>query len=611
MEPTTKKLDKVDPLSVAESLGIRTYRKVSRNTWTPDDDAELIGTLKQISAVDLGEIDADTIDWDLLASKLTHQHRKPKDYKKRWVTSLDPNVRKGRWTKEEDDQLIEAYARFGPSWQKVASHIRTRTMDQCAKRYTEVLDPKTKDRLNPWSREEEMLLIKQIGIHGTKWRSIASNFKNRPALTCRNKWRTIALGVARGRAHPHIAAEVEKITSRKEVLDATADVSPASTSPASTGAQPLVPPSQSQLRHTSAEWRYTLTPSESTPASFMPPAKDMGVIKDEATVRLLLDYANSYGLKLDIHQHTHHHYAPPPHPFNHIAASPPDFANIGASPGLGPVQPSNRSIFLEPEAQLHRFQHFNYLPPLTEVPKLTSSSSPVMTASERNGRDIRQAQSPSGLTPLTQAAELAVGEVVRKRKNNDYGLDSTGSKKLKSEGDGGFFEQIRHLTDISQSSRGEPKSNGGTDGEGNISGQRPVSQHHPLHYFTGGTTPQANIPTPAAPRPTNRDEDEEEDEEMRSYGLFYQSYRKSRSNSHFEPGVPVPSTANPTANSAARTSNPATRAPATSAEAPPTASQEKHSPGSSNHENDHDHDGYNFVYENLLGSFGMMPFNPS
>lgn len=40
--------------------------------------------------------------------------------------------------------------------------------------------------------------------------------------------------------------------------------------------------------------------------------------------------------------------------------------------------------YLEPETQLTRYQHFNYLPPLTEVPKLNSSSSPPSTTKDAN-----------------------------------------------------------------------------------------------------------------------------------------------------------------------------------------------------------------------------------
>ncbi|KAM9915780.1 hypothetical protein OXX80_013848, partial [Metschnikowia pulcherrima] len=51
---------------------------------------------------------------------------------------------------------------------------------------------------------------------------------------------------------------------------------------------------------------------------------------------------------------------------------------ISASPLYGTPDissPGPRGFSLEPEAQLARFQHFNYLPPLTPVPKLQSSAS--------------------------------------------------------------------------------------------------------------------------------------------------------------------------------------------------------------------------------------------
>lgn len=542
-----KKLEKVDPLTVAESLGIRTYRKISRNTWTPEQDSELTDFLKILTGLPLNQIDADSVDWDIVANNLGQNHRKAKDYKKRWVTSLDPNVRKGRWTKEEDDQLIEAYKRFGASWQKVAAFIKSRTMDQCAKRYTEVLDPKTKDRLNPWTRDEELLLIKQISIHGTKWRTIASNFSNRPALTCRNKWRTIALSVARGRADPHIAAEVEKITKKGMIDELPEAISRASSSRSEIGTNqsydrpttdngttyPSTNPSSytnGPLKNSHTEWKYSLTSKDDS----HPRTEEIGAIKDEATVRRLLEYAKTYNLQIDVHQHTHHHYAPPPHPFNHVA-SPPDY-NLNFSSGLPINQP--RLIFLEPEAQLNRFQHFNYLPPLTEVPKLTSSL-PNLT-------DLKREGSPSSLTPLTQAVELAAGEFrneLRDFRKRDNDFEVSQAKKPRTED----YLRPESASQLAQN----PSYNGST-----------VNQ---------STDSQA----PTQSGESHKDEDEEEDEEMKSYGLFYQSYKKSRSPSHFEN--------------------------------PPPAKRETPQVD----EEDHEGDQYNFVYENLLGSFGMMPFNPS
>lgn len=69
---------------------------------------------------------------------------------------LRPHSSEGKWTPEEDELLVKAFEKFGSAWLKVAQEIKGRTDDQCAKRYVEVLDPKTKDRLKPWTEEEDL-----------------------------------------------------------------------------------------------------------------------------------------------------------------------------------------------------------------------------------------------------------------------------------------------------------------------------------------------------------------------------------------------------------------------------------------------------------------------
>ena len=84
--------------------------------------------------------------------------RNNKSCRKRWLHSLDPNLRKGedepfcvtlsfftphagRWTSGEDAALLESVAKYGKRWYEVARALPGRTDDQCAKRYKEAVDP--------------------------------------------------------------------------------------------------------------------------------------------------------------------------------------------------------------------------------------------------------------------------------------------------------------------------------------------------------------------------------------------------------------------------------------------------------------------------------------
>lgn len=41
------------------------------------------------------------------------------DCRKRWFHSLDPSLRKGKWTEEEDRKLRQLYAELGPQWKEI------------------------------------------------------------------------------------------------------------------------------------------------------------------------------------------------------------------------------------------------------------------------------------------------------------------------------------------------------------------------------------------------------------------------------------------------------------------------------------------------------------
>ncbi|PIB00133.1 Myb-like DNA-binding protein BAS1 [Cercospora beticola] len=117
--------------------------------------------------------------------------RSSKDCRKRWFHSLDSTLRKGRWTPAEDQTLLEAYSQLGPVWHLIAHRIPGRKDDQCSKRYAEILDPSAKDRLQPWTPEEDTHLVTEVAKIGHRWTAISEGLPGRPPLTCRNRWRAL------------------------------------------------------------------------------------------------------------------------------------------------------------------------------------------------------------------------------------------------------------------------------------------------------------------------------------------------------------------------------------------------------------------------------------
>ncbi|SCU79984.1 LAMI_0B00386g1_1 [Lachancea mirantina] len=213
----------IDPLDVTESLGYQTCRRGMRKPWTKEEDEMLrnavntylvqLGYAEGVSSVKtIQESNAacKRIPWDEIQAKFDGDVRKIKDVRKRWTTSLDPNLKKGKWTEEEDEQLKKSFEKWGAHWLKISTEISGRTEDQCAKRYIEVLDPSTRDRLRSWSIEEDLALISKVKKYGTRWRKISREMESRPSLTCRNRWRKIITMIMRGKATEVIVRAVQE-----------------------------------------------------------------------------------------------------------------------------------------------------------------------------------------------------------------------------------------------------------------------------------------------------------------------------------------------------------------------------------------------------------------
>ncbi|KAM5363530.1 hypothetical protein ACJZ2D_011973 [Fusarium nematophilum] len=156
-----------------------------RRPWTTAEDS----ALRRLVA-HFGDSRGPEGRWKDIATGL--QGRTAKDCRKRWFHSLDPSLRKGRWTAQEDELLLSAYARLGPAWHDIAILIPGRKDDQCSKRYNDILDPSAKNRLSDWTPQEDNLLRQGVASLGHRWAAISSRIPGRPPLTCRNRWRTLS-----------------------------------------------------------------------------------------------------------------------------------------------------------------------------------------------------------------------------------------------------------------------------------------------------------------------------------------------------------------------------------------------------------------------------------
>lgn len=89
----------------------------------------------------------------------------------RYTRSLDPHLKRGPWSAEEDDQLRRAVEVYGRSWVDVCTFVPTRSNEQCRDRWQEALNPAVGRGV--WTEEEEQALLAAHDELGDRWKEIS------------------------------------------------------------------------------------------------------------------------------------------------------------------------------------------------------------------------------------------------------------------------------------------------------------------------------------------------------------------------------------------------------------------------------------------------------
>ena len=94
---------------------------------------------------------------------------------------------KSKFTEQDDNKLREIVRRLGvKSWRKVSEAMGNRNPRQCRERWTYYLDPKLNNQ--PFTEDEDRLLIDVVDRLGQHWRLVNSYFINRTDAMCKNRW---------------------------------------------------------------------------------------------------------------------------------------------------------------------------------------------------------------------------------------------------------------------------------------------------------------------------------------------------------------------------------------------------------------------------------------
>jgi hypothetical protein len=157
---------------------------VHKGFWSEEEDQKLNDAIKPYVNPYLLDFSLDGIQWKEIAKEIPG--RTDKQCWARWRCISNPNVRKGPWDKEEDEMLIRLVGDAIKNnnnqipWTDIAESLLSRTAAQCRQRWVYALDPNIKR--GPWSKTESRKLksivqnfIKRNGNRKINWQVTAQS----------------------------------------------------------------------------------------------------------------------------------------------------------------------------------------------------------------------------------------------------------------------------------------------------------------------------------------------------------------------------------------------------------------------------------------------------
>jgi len=152
---------------------LKSERQKSKKKWTKDEDKLLIELAKKYNSR----------SWKTIASNFLD--KSPLQCFSRYKR-IRPGIIKGSWTKEEDTQIIELVHKYGKSWSKISKILISRNGKQIRDRFINILDPSIKK--GKFSLDEDLKLLTLYKKLGPRWATIAKYFENRTADMVKNRF---------------------------------------------------------------------------------------------------------------------------------------------------------------------------------------------------------------------------------------------------------------------------------------------------------------------------------------------------------------------------------------------------------------------------------------
>lgn len=103
---------------------------------------------------------------------------------------------KMKFSKTDDLKLRELVEKYGQEdWIKISTEMGDKNPRQCRDRWVSYLNPSI--NRDPWTYEEDELLIQTVEEIGTKWVKISALFPGRTDAQCKNRYQRIQRNFSR------------------------------------------------------------------------------------------------------------------------------------------------------------------------------------------------------------------------------------------------------------------------------------------------------------------------------------------------------------------------------------------------------------------------------